>query len=803
MTLTRTTAGLIVASDFTTNPFGSPRNLTGTTPTLTVSGGAATFSHAAQGYDSAIFPISGVSGQADQIICLRGTLGGTAALGQVGPVSRVDAGADGYCWRIDDAPVGSVRAFELVRFDPAVTGLGSYASVPVRNTPYLLKLSSLGTTHKCYLDRVLRLTATDSVFPAGTSGVLAYVDGANETAKVEFLSVCRSDTITVTGLPTGWYARAADGVNVSDAAASGGTATLDCSTLFYGSGITLRVYNGNPTTTGVQQGADTTGVYGGDVWAGSGFDTATSVTLVVAEATADAPSGIVAITNVGVVLVVASATADAPGGIVVTTNTHSPPLVVAEAAGDAPSGITTQTLVGSSAALVVAEAAADAPFGITVRTDTAVALVVAEAIADAPSGIFVNSPSSASLVVAEATADAPSGITTADAPPIYPKAEAPALTRTFAIFVLDSSEQVAAVLSNADPNACPVWGDKHVRDLKGTNTYEFSCSAIHPDAALIKKLTPIVFRDLDGIPQLMTVTKVERHMDGESKYLTVYAEHSAQELLNEPLTAITYASKTTSEILTGLLAGTRWEPGQVDYDGIYTLAFDYGSVLAAIRQLSDASTLEVEWRVEFTGSRITGRYVDFVTRLGRDTGKVIEVGKDLQGITCTDDGAPIATAIYPIGRAASDGTRVTIAGVTWSKAAGDALDKDAGSPILEYPEATQVWGITPTKPRVVIKEYPDILSGEALIHAAYNDLCGDNGLAVPTPTYVIDVAVLEKAFASTGWLATHPYGREAMRLGDTVVVRDPTSPVPLLTTQRITRTEYSYADIATTTSIGG
>lgn len=526
-------------------------------------------------------------------------------------------------------------------------------------------------------------------------------------------------------------------------------------------------------------------------------------TLALSVGDAVASGGVLSLTAGDAMLALAAGDSAADGGTFALTGVSN--VTLALALGDAVAGGTTLALT-SDGALVLSQGDASANGGsLTLLgvSNAALALAVGDAAADGGSLTLV-ATSNVSMLIAVGDATAGGGtLALTVAATVYPKAQSPALARTFAIFNLDADEKVCAVLSNADPNACPVWGDKHVRDLKGANTYEYSCAAMHPDAAFQTKLSQIVFRDLDGTPQLMTITKVERHMDGESKYLHVYAEHSAQELLNEPLTAVSYASQTTSTILAGLMAGTRWSPGQIDYDGTYTETFDYGSVLAAIRQHAATSTLEVSWRVDFSGSRITGRYVDFVTRLGRDTGKVIEVGKDLQGIVCTDDGAPIATAIYPIGKAAADGTRVTIAGVAWSKSAGDALDKVSASPILEYPEATQVWGVTPTRPRVLMREYPDILSSEALIHAAYTDLCGESGVAVPTPTYEIDVAVLEKAFGSTGWQDTHPYGREAMRLGDTVIVRDPTSPTSLMTPQRITRTEYAYSDIATATSIGG
>jgi hypothetical protein len=121
---------------------------------------------------------------------------------------------------------------------------------------------------------------------AGKAG--AYTVGANSSID-NFESLSRANVL-VTSLPTGYYARLTDGTNVVDAAESSGTATITPSTAQGFGPWTLRIYNANPTTTGVQQGADQTGVYGGDSWAGSGF--------VTTQALAGSASGLGALTSV-------------------------------------------------------------------------------------------------------------------------------------------------------------------------------------------------------------------------------------------------------------------------------------------------------------------------------------------------------------------------------------------------------------------------------------------------------------------------------------------------------------------------
>jgi hypothetical protein len=121
---------------------------------------------------------------------------------------------------------------------------------------------------------------------AGKAG--AYTVAANSSID-NFESLSRANVL-VTSLPTGYYARLTDGTNVVDAAESSGTATITPSTAQGFGPWTLRIYNGNPTGAGVQQGSDQTGVYGGDSWAGSGF--------VTTQALAGSASGLGALTAV-------------------------------------------------------------------------------------------------------------------------------------------------------------------------------------------------------------------------------------------------------------------------------------------------------------------------------------------------------------------------------------------------------------------------------------------------------------------------------------------------------------------------
>ena len=380
----------------------------------------------------------------------------------------------------------------------------------------------------------------------------------------------------------------------------------------------------------------------------------------------------------------------------------------------------------------------------------------------------------------------------------------PVASRTPAVFILDRmTGNVAAVLANVPPSdpasagSLHFWADEHIEDLDGTLTYDYSCDALHDDSQFVTMKNEAIFRDLDGEPRLVVIEKVDTLQEGDVHYKRVHCENAAQdELIGVPVRKVTYASATATTILTGICAGSRWQPGQVDYDGIHTITFDNISALEALRALEDESSLEPRYRVTFSGSKITGRYIDLLTRRGSDTGVVVEYAKDLLGLTMTDDGMLIYTRHIPLGRADASGNRLSIIGITWT-APGDPMDKPAGEDYLDAPEATALYGPGGVIPIARFIDLPDCVTTEALINAAYPIHVAESQ---PQPTYEISLAFLEKAFATSPG-STAPYGQERKRLGDGITIRN--RKLGVVTTQRIRRVVTSYSGLTSAPSLGG
>ncbi|MDA1763096.1 tail fiber domain-containing protein, partial [Bacillus cereus] len=67
--------------------------------------------------------------------------------------------------------------------------------------------------------------------------------------------------------------------------------------------------------------------------------------------------------------------------------------------------------------------------------------------------------------------------------------------------------------------------------------------------------------------------------------------------------------------------------------------------LTFLKKIASLFKLEIQYRVEIQGSQIIGWYVDMIQRRGRDTGKEIELGKDLIGVTRIEHSRDICTAL--------------------------------------------------------------------------------------------------------------------------------------------------------------
>ena len=194
-------------------------------------------------------------------------------------------------------------------------------------------------------------------------------------------------------------------------------------------------------------------------------------------------------------------------------------------------------------------------------------------------------------------------------------------------------------------------------------------------------------------------------------------------------------NRTAKEMLTQILAQTRYSVGYIADTSTQTTNFYYTTVLASLQSVVNLFNLEITFDVVFDpiDNQVKRRLVNMYTQMGSRTGRRFEYGDKLLSVTCEQSSDELVTALVGRGSSVqvSEGTdgspdgysrKITFADVVWKKSAGNPLDKPAGQEYLEDPSATAVYGFSDGKPRIGFVEFDKINDKNLLIKATYDKL---------------------------------------------------------------------------------
>ncbi|EEM27382.1 hypothetical protein bthur0003_37290 [Bacillus thuringiensis serovar thuringiensis str. T01001] len=114
-------------------------------------------------------------------------------------------------------------------------------------------------------------------------------------------------------------------------------------------------------------------------------------------------------------------------------------------------------------------------------------------------------------------------------------------------------------------------------------------------------------------------------------------------------------SETVNTFIDIALADSKWQRGITDYSSFHTMTIDeFIDPLTFLKKIAALFELEIQYRVEVFGSRITGWYVDMINKRGRETGKEVTLGKDLVGVRRIEHSRDICTALVGFVRGEGD-----------------------------------------------------------------------------------------------------------------------------------------------------
>lgn len=353
------------------------------------------------------------------------------------------------------------------------------------------------------------------------------------------------------------------------------------------------------------------------------------------------------------------------------------------------------------------------------------------------------------------------------------------------IRVLDAQERVQAVIDNNLPGAMKYYEDflTETKDNFQT-TYEFKIPANHDKVPLLKEGVRFIIKDLQNDFQMFRIEIITHGWDDNGRYVQIYAEQSGLELLKGVCRPINLISKSPEGMLDNLLAGTGWEKGNVEVGGTGNLSVtDYSTTLEQLPNVATVFDAKIKLRVALEGGKVSKRYVDLLTRLGRNRGKRFTYKRDIQGLTKQTDITNLFTALVGVGPADENGTYMNFANI-----ASSTYGKPMGQDFVGDEDALQKYGIN-GKHLMGFVKFDEAENKVHLLELTYNEL-----QKVKTPVYTYNVQVILLA-----QLIGVDY--ETVAMGDTVGIQDESFSDAILLNADIQQLKTSFTDASASSAI--
>ncbi|MDF9465330.1 phage tail spike protein [Bacillus sp. FSL K6-0273] len=203
------------------------------------------------------------------------------------------------------------------------------------------------------------------------------------------------------------------------------------------------------------------------------------------------------------------------------------------------------------------------------------------------------------------------------------------------------TDQIVAAIQPND-----YWDDNRRWELKNNvDMLDFTVFDGTTHSATLQQQNLVLKEVRDGRIVPYVITETEKNSDKRS--ITTYASGAWVQIAKSGIIKPQrIEGKTVNEFIDIALVGMKWKRGKIDYAGFHTMTIDeFRDPLTFLKKIASLFKLEIQYRVEVQGSQIVGWYVDMIQRRGRDTGKEIELGKDLIGVTRIEHSRDICTAL--------------------------------------------------------------------------------------------------------------------------------------------------------------
>ncbi|MGH0685815.1 phage tail spike protein [Bacillus mycoides] len=209
------------------------------------------------------------------------------------------------------------------------------------------------------------------------------------------------------------------------------------------------------------------------------------------------------------------------------------------------------------------------------------------------------------------------------------------------LHVVDSqTDQIIGAIQPKD-----YWNDNRHWEIKNNvDKLDFTVFDGTKESATLTQQNLVLKEVRDGRIVPYTITETEKNSSDRS--LTTYA--SGEWILLGKANYINpqkFEGKTVAEFVDIALLGTKWKKGNIPYESFRSMTIDeFIDPLSFLKKIASLFGLEIQYRIEVVGNKIE-RFVDMVKKRGQDTGKTIELGKDLIGIKRIENSQNICTAL--------------------------------------------------------------------------------------------------------------------------------------------------------------
>jgi phage minor structural protein len=359
------------------------------------------------------------------------------------------------------------------------------------------------------------------------------------------------------------------------------------------------------------------------------------------------------------------------------------------------------------------------------------------------------------------------------------------------LYYFNDKYELQFTLSNEKEGACPYEEADHIEGLDWLHDLEFKAPANNPEAQQLANGGYVGLFDQDNNFQLFEIYLIEEEDSASGLQRAIFAQHVFNETDKLPVYDKRPQNTTATAAMDSLLEGqNKWKRGQVADLGLGSTNFYNESIRSGAKKIQETWGGELRTRITFTDNKITGFFIDLLTRRGSDTGKRITIEKDAESIKRKVDRSNIYTAIVPRGKGEQTenggySRRLSIADVVWSTSKGDPANKPAGQVYIGDEEARLAYGIPDGNGgmlhRFLFIEFDETEDSGLLINQGWETLQQNNKPLVSYETKIIN-------------LEAQGLTHEAVRLGDTNFILDDNFAPPLQTEARIIKLKRRIDD---------